>query len=245
MEEGRLKGRIALITGASRGIGRAVAERYAKEGAELILVARTVGGLEEVDDSIQRISGKNATLVPLDLTDYAAIDQLGQAIFDRFKRLDVLVSNAGVFHNLTPLAHIDPKSWEDDIAVNLTAPWRLIRSLDPLLRLSEAGRAIFVTTGATMAPRAYWGSYAISKMGMEMLAKIYAEEVTLTQIKVNLLDPGRVRTKMRARAYPGENPLSVPAPENITEGFVRLAEQSFTQNGQRLHANDFMVSQVS
>lgn len=245
MEKGRLSGRIALVTGASRGIGRAVAERYAQEGASLILLARTVGGLEETDDAIREISGRSALLVPMDLTDYAAIDRLGQAIYERFGKLDILVANAGQFHALSPLAHIEPKHWEEEIAVNLTAPWRLIRSLDPLLRLSDAGRAIFVTTGATLAPRAFWGSYAISKMGLEMLANIYAQEVTLTPIKVNLLDPGRVRTAMRARAYPGEDPKSVPAAKEITEAFVRLAEPDFTQNGSRIHVKDFAAAPVS
>jgi len=239
LEKGRLSGRIALITGASRGIGQAVAEHYAKEGAELILVARTIGGLEETDDSIRKISGRNTVLVPMDLTDLNAIDRLGQAIYDRFKRLDILVCNAGQFHSLAPLGHIEPKHWDEEMAVNLTAPWRLIRSLDPLLRQSPAGRGIFVTTGATLTPRAYWGSYAVSKMAMEMLVKIYAEEVLLTQVKVNLLDPGRVRTSMRAKAYPGENPLSVPDPSYVTEAFVRLAEAGFLENGQRFHVNDF------
>ncbi len=239
MEKGRLVGRVALITGASRGIGRAVAERYAQEGAELILLARTTGGLEEADDAIVRLSGKKAVLVPLDLTDFDALDRLGASLFERFGKLDILVSNAGIFHNLTPIAHIDPKSWDQDIAVNLTAPWRLIRSLDPLLRQSSAGRGIFVTTGATLAPRAFWGTYAISKTALEMLVGIYAAELTLTNAKVNLLDPGRVRTQMRARAYPGEDPAQVAPPASITEAFVAMGEASYQGNGERRHVDEF------
>ncbi len=232
---GRLSGRVALVTGASRGLGAAIAKRFAEEGAELILVARTVGGLEEADDAVQAAGG-HATLVPLDLTDFAALDRLGGAIFERHKRLDVLVANAGTLGDLSPLAHIDIKQWQRILDVNLTANWRLIRSLDPLLRASPAGRAIFVTSSAGHAPRAYWGAYAVAKAALEQLAGIYASEVEQTNLKVNLVDPGRLRTAMRAQAFPGEDPKSVPAADAVVEVFVQLAEAGCQEHGQRVVA---------
>ena len=233
---GRLAGRVALITGASRGIGAAVARRFAAEGAKLILAARTVGGLEETDDAIRRAGGERATLVPLDLGNGAQIDQLGAAIFERFGRLDVLVGNAGAAGTLSPLAHVSLKDWDEVIATNLTANWRLIRSMDPLLRQSAAGRAIFVTSGVARQPIAYWGPYAVSKAALEMLVGIYAAEVSKTSIRVNLLDPGIARTSMRARAFPGEDPNSVRPPEAVTDRFVELAEAAHTINGERVQA---------
>ncbi len=233
---GRLAGRIALITGASRGIGAAVARRFGAEGAHLVLVARTVGGLEEVDDAIRQAGGERATLVRLDLKDGEQIDRLGRALYERFGRLDVLVGNAGALGTLSPLAHVSPKDWEEVIGANLTANWRLIRSLDPLLRQSRAGRAIFVTSGMGRVPIAYWGPYAASKAGLEMLVRIYAAEVARTRIRVNLLDPGIVRTAMRATAFPGENPASLRPPEAITDRFVNLAEPACTLNGERVQA---------
>ncbi len=235
-EAGRLAGRIALVTGASRGIGAAVAKRYAAEGAKLVLAARTVGGLEEVDDEIRLAGGEEATLVPLDLRDFDAIDQLGAALYQRFGRLDVLVGNAGVLGVLSPLGHIDPQVWQETIDVNLTANWRLIRSLDPLLRQSEAGRAIFVTSGAADAARAYWGPYAVSKIALEMLVKTYAAELAKTEVRVNLVSPGVVRTRMRAQAFPGEDPLKLAAPEDVTEVFVELAAAACNRNGQVVNA---------
>lgn len=233
---GRLVGRIALITGASRGIGAAVARRFAAEGAHLVLVARTVGGLEEIDDAIRQAGGERATLVPLDLRDGDQIDRLGAALYERFGRLDVLVGNAGALGTLSPLAHVSPKDWEEVIAVNLTANWRLIRGLDPLLRQSEAGRAIFVTSGVGRMPIAYWGPYATSKAGLDMLVKIYAAEVAITRVRANLLDPGIVRTAMRARAFPGEDAAALRPPEAITDHFVDLAEPACTLNGERVQA---------
>jgi NAD(P)-dependent dehydrogenase (short-subunit alcohol dehydrogenase family) len=232
---GRLSGRVALVTGASRGLGAAIARRFAEEGAELILVARTVGGLEEVDDAVQA-AGAHATLVPLDLTDFAALDRLGGAIFERHKRLDVLVANAGMLGTLSPLAHIDVKEWQRVIDVNVTANWRLIRSLDPLLCASPAGRAIFVTSAAGQTPRAYWGAYAVAKAALDQLAGIYASEVEQTNVKVNLVDPGPLRTAMRAQAYPGEDPKTLPAPDAIVEVFVQLAEAASQEHGQRIVA---------
>ncbi len=231
-----LTGRIALVTGASRGIGRAVAKRYAQEGADLILTARTVGALEELDDEIRAINGKSSLLVPLDLKTFDAIDQLGAGLYERFGRLDVLVGNAGVLGQMSPLAHTEPKHWQEAIDVNLTANWRLIRSLDPLLRLSDAGRAIFVTSGAARGPRAYWGAYAVSKAALEMLVGIYAQENLQGKVRANLIDPGRARTRMRAAAYPGENPETLPTPDSLTDAFVRLARADFTGNGEIVKA---------
>ena len=239
---GRLAGRVALVTGASRGLGAAIARRYAQEGAELILVARTVGGLEEVDDAVQAAGG-HATLVPLDLIDFAALDRLGGAIFERHKRLDVLVANAGLLGSLTPLAHTDIKEWQRVIDVNLTANWRLIRSLDPLLRASPAGRAIFVTSAAGHAPRAYWGAYAVAKAALDQLALVYASEVEQTKLKVNLVDPGRLRTAMRAQAYPGEDPKTLLTPDAIVEVFVRLAEAGSQEHGQRIAAQSLLAQE--
>jgi NAD(P)-dependent dehydrogenase (short-subunit alcohol dehydrogenase family) len=229
----RLEGRVAVITGASRGIGAATAKRFAAEGAHLILVARTVGGLEEIDDEVKKLGG-SATLCPFDLTDYPAIDRLGAAIFERWKRLDILVANAGLLGTLTPLAHIKPKEWDQVLAVNLTANWRLIRSLDPLLRASPSGRAIFLTSGAAHGMRAYWGTYAVSKAGLEMLAMTYAAETQKTNLRVNLLDPGRTRTAMRAAAYPGEDAKTLPPPEHVTDLMVELASPECMRHGERI-----------
>lgn len=228
---GRLAGRVALVTGASRGVGAAIARAYAKEGAELVLTARTVGGLEELDDEIRKISGKTSLLVPFDLKDFDAIDRLGAALYERFGKLDILVGNAGALGTLSPLGHISPKEFQEVIDINLTANWRLIRSLDPLLRQSEAGRAIFLTSGAARGPRAYWGTYAISKAALEMMVGIYAQEIQQTKVRANLIDPGRVRTRMRAKAYPGEDPQSLKTPDEIMAKFVELATAAFTGNG--------------
>jgi NAD(P)-dependent dehydrogenase (short-subunit alcohol dehydrogenase family) len=232
---GRLKGRIALVTGASRGIGAAVAKRYAAEGAHVVLVARTTGGLEETDDAI-RAAGGAATLVPLDLAEALKIDELGARLYERFGKLDILVGNAGTIGVLTPLAHLDPPVWEKVIGVNLTANWRLLRSMDPLLRRSDAGRAIFVSSGAARGPFAYWGAYCVSKAALEMLVRTYAAEVAAFGIKANAVDPGVIRTAMRAQAFPGEDPMSLPPPEAITDIFVSLAEPSCRRNGQVVHA---------
>ncbi len=233
---GRLEGRVALVTGASRGIGMAVARRFAAEGAHLVLVARTVGGLEELDDAIRQDGGQGATLVPLDLREFDAIDRLGASLYERHGRLDVLVGNAGVLGTLSPLGHIGPNDWAEVMDINLTANWRLIRSLDPLLRQSDAGRAIFVTSGAAAAPHAYWGAYAVSKAALEMLVTTYAAEIAKTPVRANLLDPGAVRTAMRASAFPGEDPMRLPAPEALTETFVDLAVPECTRNGEVVRA---------
>ena len=229
---GRLQGRLALITGASRGLGAALARRFAAEGARVILIARTQGGLEEVDDEIRKIGGAPATLLPLDLRELDKIDQMGAAIQQRFGRLDVLVGNAAVLGKLSPLGHLDAKSWDEVMAVNLTANWRLIRALDPLLRISEAGRALFVTCAAARDLAAYWGAYAASKAGLEALVRIYARELGITRATANLIDPGVMATTLRLRAFPGEDRAKLPAPEGRTEIFVTLAEARSARNGE-------------
>jgi NAD(P)-dependent dehydrogenase (short-subunit alcohol dehydrogenase family) len=234
--EGRLAGRLALVTGASRGIGAAVAKRFAAEGAHCILLARTVGGLEEIDDAIRTAGHPAATLVPLDLRDFDKIDLLGASLYERFGRLDVLVGNAGVLGVLSPTGHVSPKTWQETLDINLTANWRLIRSLDPLLRQSEAGRAIFVTSNAASGIHPYWGPYAATKAALEMMVKTYAAEVTKTKLKVNLLDPGIVRSKLRAEAFPGENPETLPPPDSVTDTFVDLAEAACTRDGEVVKA---------
>ena len=233
---GRLTGRIALVTGASRGIGAAVARAYAKEGAELILTARTTGGLEDLDVEIRGLNGKTSLLVPFDLKDFDAIDRLGAALYERYGKLDVLVGNAGVLGTLSPLGHISPKEFQEVIDINLTANWRLLRSLDPLLRQSAAGRAIFVSSAAAQGPRAYWGTYAITKAALEMMVGIYAQEVAQTKVRANMIDPGRTRTRMRAKAYPGEDPQSLKTPDEIVAKFVDLATAEFTGNGEIIKA---------
>ena len=231
MPAGRLAGRIALVTGASRGIGAAVAERFAREGAHLVLAARTVGGLEEVDDQV-RAAGGSATLVPLDLRDFSKIDELAAALYQRYGRLDVLVGNAAEFGTFSPLGHIDPELWREVIELNLTANWRLIRAMDPLLRAAAAGRAIFVTSRLARDALPYYGPYAVGKAGLETLVRIYAGEVARTQVRANLIDPGIVRTRLRARIFPGENPERVPAPESVADAFLDLALPECARNGE-------------
>jgi NAD(P)-dependent dehydrogenase (short-subunit alcohol dehydrogenase family) len=228
----RLQGRIALITGASRGLGAALARRFAAEGARLILVARTQGGLEELDDAIRAAGGAPPTLLPLDLRQFDKIDQMGAAIHQRFGRLDVLVGNAAVLGTLSPVGHVEPKVWDEVIATNLTANWRLIRSLDPLLRKSQAGRAIFVTCRAARDLAPYWSAYAASKAGLEALVRIYAGELGITDVKANLVDPGVLATKLRAKGFPGEDRAKLRKPEDATEPFVALAEAGSRANGE-------------
>ena len=226
----RLAGRLALITGATRGIGRAVALAYAREGAHVILVGRTGGALEEVDDEIRALGG-SATLLTLDLKRHDKIDALGPTIYQRWQKLDILVGNAGILGPLSPLGHVPAEAWDEVLAINLMANWRLIRTLDPLLRMSDAGRAIFVSSGAAVRPRAYWGPYAVSKAALEALVRTYADEVAKTAVRVNLVNPGPTRTKMRAQAFPGEDPATLKTPEDIAQTFVRLAEPACTDNG--------------
>lgn len=225
-----LAGRIALVTGASRGIGRAISLKLAQEGAHVIATARTVGGLEELDDDIQA-SGGSATLVPLDIKDFAGIDRLGTPIAERWGKLDILVGNAGILGSLTPLQHLKPDTFDDLMAINVTANYRLIRSLEPLLKASDAGRAIFVTSGAAHKARAYWGGYAVSKAALEMLVRTWAAELETTNVTANLLNPGPIATRMRRQAMPGEDQATLPTPEQLADAMISLCSPDATSNG--------------
>ena len=228
--EPALAGRIAVVTGASRGIGRAAALSLARTGAHVVALARTQGGLEELDDEI-RAAGGSATLVPVDLKDVDALDRLGAGLHERYGRVDILFGNAGLLGGLAPLGHIDPKTWADVMAVNVTANWRLIRSLDPLLRASDAGRAIFVSSGAAHKCTAYWGVYAVSKAALEALARTYAAETATTPVRVMLVNPGPLRTRMRASAMPGEDPATLRTPEDLAPHIVAMASPTWTETG--------------
>lgn len=233
----RLLGKVALITGASRGIGAAIAKRYAKEGAQVILIARTPAGLEDVDDFIRKNSNGNsqATLLPIDLKNFEEIEKIGPAINQRFGKLDIFVANASQLGNLTPIREIDTRSWQNLIDINLTANLYLIKTLSPLLLRSDAGRALFLTSGVS-GGRAYWGGYAVTKTALESMVRTWSEEMTKTKLKINLINPGGVRTEMRASAYPGEDPKSLPRPEDITEVFVELAETDCEIHGKIVNA---------
>jgi NAD(P)-dependent dehydrogenase (short-subunit alcohol dehydrogenase family) len=224
--------RVVLVTGASRGIGRAAALALARQGAHVIALARTQGALEALDDDI-RAAGGAATLVPLDLADHDALDRLGGSIYERWGRLDGLLGNAGLLGPISPLPHISPKQFADVFAVNATANFRLIRSLDPLLRAAPAGRAVFVTSGVASraATRAYWGLYASSKAALDLLARTYAAETVTTPVRVMLVNPGGMRTRMRAAAMPGEDPLTLPTPEDLAPKLLKLLAPEWTQTG--------------
>ena len=217
-----LADRIALVTGATRGIGRAIALELAKAGAHVVALGRTQGALEELDDDIRCLTGARATLAPLDLLDGDAIDRLGAALYERWGRLDVLVGAAGVLGLLTPVAHLDPKVWDRTLATNLTANYRLIRSMDPLLRRSDSGRAVFLTSTVGSQPRAFWGAYAVSKAGLESLVFTYADEMETTAVRAAVVNPGPMRTKMRAQAFPGEDPADLPEPAEIAPLILEL-----------------------
>jgi NAD(P)-dependent dehydrogenase (short-subunit alcohol dehydrogenase family) len=225
-----LASRIALVTGASRGIGPALARGLSRAGAPVVAVARTVGGLEELDDAI-RADGGTATLVPLDLKDSDGIARLGAALNERYGRLDVMVGNAAVLGVLSPLGHIEPKVWDEALAINVTANWQLIRCMDPLLRQSDAGRVVFVTSGITANPRAYWGTYSVTKAALDALARTYAAETETTPVRVNLFNPGPTRTRMRASAMPGEDPMTLPTPDEVAAAMVPLCLPSFAESG--------------
>ncbi len=226
------KDRIALITGASRGIGRATAKLLAADGAHVLLLGRHQTTLESVDDEITAAGGK-ATLIPLDLANGAAIDPLGPSLYERFGRLDIFIGNAAILGGLRPLNHIPSETWEKVLAVNLTANWRLIRTLDPLLRMSDAGRVVFVTSsGVAEQGRPYWAPYSVSKAGLETLAKTYANEAADSPVKVNIVDPGATATSMRAEAYPGEDQDTIQNPEQVAETIVKLCLPSVTETGQ-------------
>ncbi|MPZ57540.1 MAG: SDR family NAD(P)-dependent oxidoreductase [Rhizobiales bacterium] len=221
---------IALVTGASRGIGAATALALAKAGAHVVAVARTVGGLEELDDRIREHGGE-ATLVPLDLRDTAGVAALATELDERYGRLDVLVGNAGVLGPLSPLDHVEPNAWDEALAVNVTANWHLIRLMNPLLKQSDAGRTVFVTSAVAASARAYWGPYSVSKAALETLVRTYAAEAEKTNVRANLFGPGPTRTRMYLSAFPGIDPETLPTPEQVAEAIVPLCLPSFTETG--------------
>jgi NAD(P)-dependent dehydrogenase (short-subunit alcohol dehydrogenase family) len=225
-----LTSRIALVTGASRGIGYATALALARAGAHVVALARTVGGLEELDDAVMAIGG-STTLVPVDVKDFDSFDRLAASLRKRYSRLDILVGNAAVLGPLSPLAHVEPKEWDDALTVNLTANFRLLRALDPLLRASDAGRVVFLTTTVATTPRAYWGPYAVTKAALEAMARTYAAETATTNVRVNLLNPGPTRTRMRATAMPGEDPMSLKTPDEVADRIVAMCLPSFNDSG--------------
>jgi NAD(P)-dependent dehydrogenase (short-subunit alcohol dehydrogenase family) len=238
-----LAGKVILVTGASRGIGYAVGLEAARRGAHVVAVARTVGGLEDLDDEIQAL-GSSATLVPLDLRDGDAIDRLGAAIFERWGALDGLVANAGQLGVLSPLAHVKPEDFEKVLAVNVTANYRLLRSTDLLLRQSEAGRAVFVSSSAARSARPFWGLYAASKAALDAMVKSYAGEAAQSQVKVNVVYPGAVRTAMRAKAMPGENPETLPTPSEIAPQIVDLLSPTLGHTGKLFDVPTGAVSEL-
>ncbi|AMM84727.1 SDR family NAD(P)-dependent oxidoreductase [Martelella sp. AD-3] len=226
-----LEGRLAVVTGASRGIGYFTALALAKEGAHVIACARTVGGLEELDDAIKADGNGSATLVPMDLADMGAIDRLGGSIFTRWGKLDIMVANAAVLGVVSPLAHLEAKVFEQVMTVNVTATWRLIRSLEPLLLQSDAGRAVLISSGVAHTCRPFWGAYAASKAAVEALGRTWAAETAHTPIRVTNFDPGRTRTAMRAQAAPGEDPMTLPHPSEVAEKIVPLVSPDFQESG--------------
>lgn len=230
-----LSGRIALITGASRGIGAAIAESYAAAGAHVILLARTQGALEEIDDKIQA-SGGLATLLPFDLTEVKKITAIGPTIAERFKRLDILVGNAAMLGSLTPIAHSEPRVFDEVMKLNFSANYHLIRTLDPLLRGSDAGRAIFVTSAAAHKKSPFWGPYAASKAALEAMVSAYAAEVAHSPLRVNLVDPGPVATGMRASAFPAEDAATLRKPVDLADTFLRLALPDCAESGAIIRA---------
>lgn len=221
-----LSGRVTLVTGATRGIGYAAALALAKAGSHIIAVGRTQGGLEDLDDAVKAVNGE-CTLVPMDLKQFDGIDQLGKIIHDRWGRLDGFFANAGILGDITLAPHVEPKVFDDVMAVNLTANYRLIRSVDTLLRSSPSARALFVTSGVASSRRAYWSAYAAAKSGLEAFVQCYAKEVSITDIKVNLLNPGATRTAMRAKAMPGEDPNTLPQPTDIAPLIVEMLSPSY------------------
>lgn len=234
-----LKGRIAFVSGASRGLGRATSLALARQGAHVIATARTSGALEELDDEI-RAAGGTATLVPLDLRSSDKLDQLGPTVFQRWEKLDILVANAGILGPLSPLAHVTGDAWASVMQANLTANWRLIRTFDPLLQRSSAGRAVFISSSAASGKNAYWGPYAVSKAGLEALARTYANENANGTVRVNIVDPGPMATAMRAKAYPGEDPKTIPKPEDIAELVVALCLPTEARNGETVRYKDWV-----
>ena len=217
-----LADKIALVTGASRGIGRASALALARAGAHVVATARTQGALESLDDEIFALTGRHATLVPLDLAEPAGLDALGLALHQRFGRLDIVIHAGAVLGAITPVSHVEPGLWDRVMTVNATASWRLIRSMEPLLKASDAGRALFVTSSRAASPRAFWGPYAASKAAMEAIVRAWADELEHTGVRAAIIDPGAMRTRMRAEAYPGEDPADLPDPSEIGPMMIEL-----------------------
>ena len=240
-----LTDRIALVTGASRGIGAAVAFELAEAGAHVVAVARTVGGLEELDDKI-KAAGGSATLVPLDVKDSAGVGRLASALNERYGRLDVLIGNAGILGSLSPLGHVEPKDWDNLIAVNLTSNWQFIRFMDPLLQRAEAGRAVFLTSTVAYLGRAYWGPYAASKAGLDALVRSYAAENATTKVRANLFSPGPTRTRMYLSAFPGTDPATLPTPAQIAKALLPLCLPDCTESGKNydFRAKKFLQVQM-
>lgn len=234
-----LSGRLVLVTGATRGIGRAVAVAAAQAGAELIITGRTIGALEEVDDEIRTVGG-TATIVQLDMTDFPAIPRLAAAIASRWQRLDGFVANAGMLPALTPVGHVTEDAWNDSMAVNLTGQWHMIRALDPLLRAAPAGRAILVSSGAAVGSRPFWGAYAAAKAGLEALGRSWAGESEQTNLRINIMNPGGTATKMRASAFPGEDPATLPTPEQIAPAFLTLLSDQCQHHGDLVSAREML-----
>jgi len=229
-----LASRLALVTGASRGIGYATALALARAGAHIVAVARTQGGLEELDDAIRSVGG-SATLVPLNMTDSEGIARLGAALNERHGKLDILIGNAGIAGPSSPLGHIDLKAWNDVISVNVTANFQLIRCMEPLLRQSDAGRAVFITSGIASKATAYLGPYAASKAALDTLVRVWAAETAITPIRVNLFSPGPIRTRMRAQVFPGEDPMTLDTPEQAAEFILPMCEPAWTESGKLYH----------
>ena len=232
-----LSGKLVLVTGATRGIGRAVAVAAASTGAELIITGRTIGALEEVDDEI-KAGGGHATIVEMDMKDTAAMPRLAAAIAERWGRLDGLVANAAILTALTPVGHVTPEDWETNIAVNLTGQWHMIRAFDPLLRAAPAGRAILVTSGAAVGSRPFWGPYAATKAGLEALGRSWAGESEQTSLRINMMNPGGTATTMRASAFPGEDPASLPQPTDIAQAFLALLAEDCPWHGEVVNARE-------
>ena len=233
--------RIALVTGASRGFGRAIAIELAKAGLHVVITGRTIGALEELDDEIKAVGG-TATLVQLDIRKGDLIDQLGPTVFERWGKLDVFVANAALLGPLSPLGHITADTWEEVININLNANWRLLRTLDPLLQRSPAGRVVFISSGAASGRNAYWGPYAVSKAGLEALAHTYAAEVVNTDLRVNIVNPGAMRTVMRAKAFPGEDASTLPEPEDIAPMVIHLTSPDCAHHDQIITYRDWKRS---
>lgn len=236
LAQSRFDGKVALVTGASRGIGKAIAKALALEGARVIALARTKAALEELDDELKAL-GASVSLLRLDLNNGAQVDALGPTLYQRWQRLDILVGNAAVLGPLSPLGHISEKDWAETLNVNLTANWRLLRTLDPILRLSLAGRVLFITSGAARRCRAYWGPYSVSKAALDALVKTYANEVQSTNVRVNMLDPGAMRTRMRRQAYPGEDESTQPSPDVLAPFALSLLTEEVSATGELFEFN--------